>query len=336
MIRLGVVGYGYWGPNLVRNFMEIPNSKVTAICEPRADRLASAMARYPTVRGCRDLSELLEEVDAVAVATPVRTHHAIAKACLEAGRHVLVEKPFTATSSEALELIDLAGRRNLVLMVDHTFVYTPAVEQMRRLVKGGELGEIFYYDSVRVNLGLFQTDVNVLWDLAVHDFSIMDHLLESRPVAVSATAMAHVPAQPENTAYVTLFFADNLIAHVHVNWLAPVKFRRTLIGGSSRMVVYDDLEPSEKVKIYDKGVTLHRDPASVMAMRIGYRAGDMWAPRLALTEALLTEAHHFIACIEKGEHPITDAQSGLRVVRILEAASASIAERGRPVELSRD
>ncbi len=258
MIGIGVIGYGYWGPNLVRNFAEAPGARLVSVCDARAERLVEARRRYPFVQTTERYQELLTEpsVDAVAIATPVSTHFELAVEALRSDRHVLVEKPLASTSEQATELIDEAARRNRVLMVDHTFVYTGAVRKIRELVAQRALGDIYYYDSVRVNLGLFQHDVNVIWDLAVHDLSIMDFILPGEPVAVSATGISNIPGQPENVAYITLFFADNKIAHLHVNWLAPVKVRRTLIGGSERMIVYDDLEPSEKVKIYDKGVTL--------------------------------------------------------------------------------
>jgi predicted dehydrogenase len=235
---------------------------------------------------------------------------------------------------EARRLVEEADRRQRVLMVDHTFVYTGAVRRMRALVEEDALGRIYYYDSVRVNLGLFQHDVSVLWDLAVHDIAIMDYLLGSRPVAVSATGMSHLKGQPENVAYVTLFFPDDRVAHIHVNWLAPVKIRRTLIGGSQKMIVYDDLEPSEKVKVYDKGVTVDHKPEGVYQMLIGYRTGDMWAPKLEVTEALLVEAGDFVRAVETGQPPASDGRAGLRVVEILEAATQSMAARGRPVELA--
>jgi predicted dehydrogenase len=244
-----------------------------------------------------------------------------------------VEKPLAATSEQAVQLIEEADRRTRVLMVDHTFVYTGAVRKIRELVASNGLGDIYYYDSVRVNLGLFQHDVNVIWDLAVHDLSIMDYVLRSQPRAVSATGMSHVSGEPENIAYLTLFFDSRLIAHIHVNWLAPVKVRRTLIGGSRKMIVYDDLEPSEKVKIYDKGITINESPESIYQMLIGYRTGDMWAPQLDMTEALRMEVLHFVRCIEGGERPITNGEAGLRVVRILEAATQSMAGQGRIVEL---
>ncbi len=335
MIGVGVIGYGYWGPNLVRNFAEVPDAQVVAVSDLRPERLALVRKRFPAAETVGDHRELLANprVDAVAVATPVATHFEVAMQALRAGKHVLIEKPLAATAEEALQLIEEAARRKLVLMVDHTFVYTGAVRKMQELVASNALGQIFYYDSVRVNLGLFQHDVNVIWDLAVHDLSIMDYVLPARPCAVSATGMSHVRGKPENVAYLTLFFEKNVIAHIHVNWLAPVKVRRTLIGGGRRMIVYDDLEPSEKVKVYDKGITVNNGGESTYQLLIGYRTGDMWAPNLDMAEALRVEAGHFIRCIEDREPVITDGEAGLRVVEILEAATLSMADKGRPVEL---
>jgi predicted dehydrogenase len=335
MISVGVIGYGYWGPNLVRNFMEADGATVIAVSDLQAQRLKSVGARYPTVRTTDDFGSLLKDtsIDAVAIATPVSTHFELGMAALKAGKHVLMEKPLAATSEESLRLIDEAARRKRVLMVDHTFVYTEAVRKIREMVVGKVLGDVFYYDSVRVNLGLFQHDTNVIWDLAVHDLSIMDYVLPGEPVAVSATGISNIAGQPENVAYITLFFAENQIAHIHVNWLTPVKVRRTLIGGSEKMIVYDDLEPSEKVKIYDKGVTISERPEAVYQHLVSYRSGDMWAPRLETTEALHTEALHFIDCIENQITPLTDGHSGLRIVRILEAAERSLRSRGQLVEL---
>jgi predicted dehydrogenase len=272
-------------------------------------------------------------VDAVVIATPVSTHFELAMQALRAGKHVLVEKPLTVTSHQSIALVEEAERLNRVLMVDHTFVYTGAVRKIRELVSQERLGRLLYYDSVRVNLGLFQHDVNVLWDLAVHDLAIMDYVLDMQPCAIAATGMAHVSGQPEDVAYLTCFFADNLIAHFHVNWLAPVKVRRTLIGGDRQMIVYDDLEPSEKVKVYDKGITLNGQSEGMYQMMIGYRTGDMWAPQVSMVEALRTEAMHFLECIHCGRRPTTDGHVGHRVVRILEAANQSLARRGQPVEL---
>lgn len=334
MLGIGVIGYGYWGPNLVRNFMEVGPARVVAVCDLRPDRLAQVKARYPTIETTNDYCDLIRNsaVDAIAVATPVSSHFELAMAALRAGKHVLLEKPLTATVEQAKRLLDEAARNRRILMVDHTFVYTGAVRKIKDVVETGNLGEIYYYDSVRVNLGLFQHDVNVLWDLVVHDLSIMDHIIPTRPCAVSATGMSHVPGEPENVAFLTLFFKNRLIAHMHVNWLAPVKVRRTLIGGSQKMIVYDDLEPSEKVKIYDRGITFNNNPENVYQMLIDYRLGDMWAPQLDLTEALRAEAVHFIRCIENSVPPITSGEEGLRVVQILEAATRSMAQRGLPVE----
>jgi len=335
MLNIGVIGYGYWGPNMVRNFSEASGSSVVMVCDSRSERLSQARSRYAAMETTADANELIRNpsVDAVVIATPVATHFDLALNALKAGKHVLVEKPLTATAQQSLRLIEEADRSRRVLMVDHTFVYTGAVRKIKELVSSGQIGDIYYYDSVRVNLGLFQHDVSVVWDLAVHDLSIMDYVMSSQPVAVSATGMGHVLDKPEDVAYLTLYFKNRLIAHIHVNWLAPVKIRRTLIGGSKKMIVYDDLEPSEKIKVYDKGITVTDNPESQYQLLIAYRAGDMWAPQIDLTEALRMEAAHFINCIENGEHPTTDGQSGLNIVRILEAASRSIQERGHPIAL---
>jgi predicted dehydrogenase len=339
MIGVAVVGYGYWGPNLVRNFWDVPGAHLVSVCDVRLDRLAGVRARYPALETTTSLDDVMNDarIEVVAIATPVSSHFEIARRALEAGKHVFIEKPMTTTTDEALRLLDLADRRGLTVDVDHTFVYTGAIRKMRELVERGELGDVYYYDSVRVNLGLFQHDVNVIWDLAVHDLSIMDYVLQRQPVAVSATGLAHVPGEPENIAYLTMFFEDSLIAHVNVNWLAPVKVRRTLLGGSRKMIVYDDLEVTEKVKVYDKGITLNgnaqQNGEKKYQMLVGYRAGDMWAPQLEITEALSVELKQFITCVEQRKAPLTDGHAGLRVVRILEAATQSMAERGRVTEL---
>src|SRR5438094_501431 len=308
-VRVGVIGYGYWGPNLVRNLAEVEGFRVTTVSDMSESRLALARARYPSITTTTDCHRLIDDpaVDAVVIMTPVSTHYPLALEALQAGKHVLVAKPITASSEHAVHLIEEAERRDLILMVDHTFIYTDAVRRIKDLVDKGSLGRQYYYDSVRVNLGLFQHDVNVLWDLAVHDLSIMDYVLGAHPVAVAATGAAHVPGKPVNTAYLTCFFPDNLLAHFHVNWLAPVKIRRTLIGGARQMIVYDDLEPSEKVKVYDKGITVDGS----YDLLVGYRAGDMWAPQLSLTEGLRTEAQHFVECVQTGAPPLTDGMAGL-------------------------
>jgi predicted dehydrogenase len=335
-LRVGVIGYGYWGPNLVRNFAEYPGAEVVQIADMRRERLAPIERRYPGVVTTTDHRDLLNDptIDAIVISTPISTHFDLALAALRAGKHVLVEKTMTATSEQARRLIDEADRRGLVLMVDHTFVYTGAVQKIKEVVDAGRLGRLYYWDSVRVNLGLFQHDVNVLWDLAVHDLSIMDAILGRKPTAVAATGISNVPGRPINTGYLTCFFEGNLLAHFHVNWLAPVKIRRTLIGGDAQMIVYDDLEPSEKVKIYDRGITIDAASEAVYELMVGYRVGDMWAPQVSLTEALRVETQHFVECIRSGKKPITSGESGLRVVRILEAATASLSQGGHPVEIS--
>jgi predicted dehydrogenase len=337
VIRIGVIGYGYWGPNLVRNLFETPGAQLACVCDMRSDRLAIARSRYPSIKLTQNVGELLGDptIDALAIATPVSTHFDMALEALQRGKHVLVEKPLAATSEQVLRLMNLADKTGRVLLVDHTFVYTGAVRKIRELIETDGLGQIYYYDSVRVNLGLFQHDVNVIWDLAVHDLSIMDYVLPFRPYAVSATGLSHVSGGTENIAYLTLFFQDSLIAHIHVNWLAPVKLRRTLIGASRKMIVYDDLEQSEKVKIYDKGITVNslQNPDKLYQILVSYRTGDMLAPQIDMSEALRREAEHFVRCIEHGETPLTGGEAGLRVVRILEAATQSMRERGRPVEL---
>ncbi len=342
MIGIAVVGYGYWGPNLVRNFWDTPGARLISVCDLKTDRLAGVQSRYPAAEITSNFSDVLNDprVDAVALATPVSTHFDLALQVLRAGKHVFVEKPIAATAEQAQRLVDEAACRRLVLAVDHTFVHTGAVRKMRQLVDDG-LGQVYYYDSVRVNLGLFQHDVSVIWDLAVHDLSIIDYVLPAKPVAVSATGVSHVAGEPENIAYLNLFFEDNLIAHIHVNWLAPVKIRRTLVSGSRKMIVYDDLEPSEKIKVYDKGITLNGNGngngsgkgEKRYQMLVGYRTGDMWAPQLDMKEALGIELSEFVGCIEQGKTPIADGHAGLRVVRILESATRSLAERGRVIEL---
>jgi predicted dehydrogenase len=335
MINVGVIGYGYWGPNLVRNLAEISSFKLTDVSDLRQDRLNLVKSRYPAIKVGTNYQDLLndKDIDAIAIATPVSTHFDLAMQALQADKHVFLEKPMTATSEQAIRLIKEAEMRKLVLMVDHTFVYTGAVRKIKEIIESNQLGDIYYYDSVRVNLGLFQHDVDVMWDLAVHDLAIMDYLLPIHPIEVSATGMSHVPGSTKNIAYLTLFFDGCLIAHTHVNWLAPVKVRRTLIGGSQKMIVYDDLEPSEKVKVYDKGITVNKNIDSIHKALIGYRTGDLWAPQLEMTEALRVEMMHFNSCIENGDKPMTDGEAGLRVVQILEAATQSIANRGQLVRL---
>ena len=335
MIKIAVIGYGYWGPNLVRNFTETGQVQVVAVADRDPRRLSLLKNRYPAIEVTADVEALLRrsDIDAVAIATPVSTHYDLGMRALCAGKHVFLEKPLCETTDQAERLIAEAQARNLVLHVDHTFIYTGAVRKMRELVTAGELGDLYYYDSVRVNLGLFQHDVDVIWDLAVHDLAILDHIFPDTPTEVSVTGVNHVDGRPADIAYLTLFYDSNTIAHLHLNWLAPVKVRRTLIGGSRKMIVYDDLEPSEKIKVYDKGITTGRREDNNYQQLIGYRSGDMWAPQLDPTEALRVEAEHFCGCVMDGQTSLSDGQAGLRVVRILEAASRSLSERGRPVRL---
>ena len=335
MLKVAVIGYGYWGPNLVRNFVENPNVDVLMVADAKEENLTRVSRRYPTIQTTTSAGDIFAntEVDAVAIATPVHTHYDLALQALQSGKHVLVEKPMSSSSEQAQHLIDEAKKRNLILMVDHTFVYTGAVRKIAELVKSGTLGEVLYYDSTRINLGLFQHDVNVIWDLAVHDLSIIEYVLNKEPRAVSATGISHVQGEPENIAYLTIYYDDNLLAHVNVNWLAPVKVRRTLIGGSKQMIVYDALEPIETIKIYDKGIDI-KSTEDIYRTLISYRTGDMYSPKIEATEALQLETQHFIDCIENGTLPETDGQAGLRVVKILEAASQSIQNRGGVVELT--
>ncbi len=334
MIGVAVVGCGYWGPNLIRNFSGLGQCEIRAVCDLDRERLAALARRYPAVRAVSDFREVLTDasVDAVAICTPVRTHASLALAALEAGKHVLVEKPMTHSVETAEVLIEVAEARGLTLQVDHVFAYTGAVRKIRSMVEGGEIGDLLYIDCVRINLGLFQPDVNVVWDLAAHDVSIITHLLDQRPRWVSAVGSAHY-GEFENQAYVTLKYDGSLIAHVHVNWLAPVKLRSTLIGGSKRMIVYDDLEPSEKLRIYEKGVTLSDEPGSRERVLVDYRVGDMYAPYVDKTEPLELVCRTFLESIEKGTPPLTDGRAGLEVVRVLEAAQQSMRKHGERIAL---
>ncbi|MCF7809509.1 Gfo/Idh/MocA family oxidoreductase [bacterium] len=335
MLNIGIVGYGYWGPNLVRNFSQAAPTKVKYVCDLDSTRLKKVNNIYPDITTTTNVNDILNDksIDAVSIATPVSTHFDLAMKALKAGKHVLMEKPLTDSSEKCQRLIEEADKQGLVLMVDHTFPYTAAVQKIKELVSNGDIGDLYYYDSARINLGLFQHDVSVIWDLAVHDLSILEFIHDEHPIAVSATGISHVEEQPENIAYLTIFYKSRMIAHIHVNWLAPVKLRQTLIGGSKKMILYDDMEPSEKIKIYDKGITLVDDDESITRMRIGYRSGDVLSPNLDRVEALSSLVNHFARCIETGEHPMTSAESGMRVVRIMEAASESMAKKGEMVSL---
>lgn len=335
MIRVGVIGYGYWGPNIVRNLQAIDGFHVTTICDRSPESLQRARKAYPSTHTTVDSSEVLRspQIDLVAVITPVWTHYALAKEALENGKHVFVEKPFTATSQQAEELIELADRKGLKIMVDHTFLFTGAVKKIRELVDNGALGDLYYYDSLRVNLGLFQHDVNVIWDLAPHDLSIMDYIIQSEPEAIVATGESHLNGH-EDVAFITLYFPRNVIAHVNVNWLSPVKVRTTLIGGQKKMLVWNDLEADEKIKIYDKGVTINnRD--NLHQLLVSYRSGDMWAPQVQQLEALKVELTYLHDCIAHNTVPLNDGCAGLRVVKMLEAAAQSIRKRSEAVLLDK-
>jgi predicted dehydrogenase len=327
MLTIGVIGYGYWGPNIVRNFASHADCRVVAICDRDPRMVARAARQYPGVRVTSDAGDVVGApgVDAVAIVTPVSTHHQLARKVLLSGQHVFVEKPFTATSEQAEELIELAERKGLRIMVDHTFLFTGAVRKIKELVDAGTLGPLYYYDSTRVNLGLFQHDVNVVWDLAPHDLSIMDYILEVSPEGVVATGGAHLNGL-EDVAYITLYFAGNLIAHVTVNWLSPVKVRTTLLGGQRRMLLWNDVDPAEAIKIYDKGVDVASEEG-VRELLVSYRSGDMWAPRITQTEALHLETRYFLDCVASGARPFNDGHAGLRVVRMLEAADRSLKSR---------
>jgi predicted dehydrogenase len=334
-LAVGVIGSGYWGPNLVRNLSENARTRVAAVADLRSDRLAAIAPRVPSARLTTRSAEVLgdPEVDAVAITTPVSTHFELARAALEQGKHVLVAKPLCSSVAEAEALVELAREQDRVLLVDHTFVYTGAVRRIRSLIAEGRLGELWYFDSVRVNLGLFQHDVNVIWDLAAHDFSILIHLLDGEmPRRVSATGASHSRSKLEDVAYVTLEYDRGFIAHFHLNWLSPVKIRQTLIGGSDRMLVWNDLAADEKVKVYDKGITLDQDRDAVYEQIVSYRTGDAWIPQLDRAEALAGEIDHFAACIRDGARPLTGGEAGRDVVALLAATSASL-EQGRAVEI---
>ncbi len=332
-VKFGVIGYGYWGPNIVRNLAGMDGSCVRAIAELNPSARLRAQKAYPGVHVTANTSDVLSsvEIDAIAVITPVWTHYELVKAALENGKHVFVEKPFTTNAAQGEELINLAQQKNLKIMVDHTFLFTGAVKKISQLMDEGTLGKLFYYDSTRVNLGLFQHDINVLWDLAPHDLAIMDHLIKATPEAIVATGQSHLNAC-EDVAYMTLYFPESVIAHINVNWLSPVKVRTTLIGGEKRMLVWNDLEPDEKVKVYDKGVEI-TSREGVYEMLVHYRTGDMWAPQLEQVEALRNELSYFVDCISNGKEPFNDGCAGLRVVKMLEAATESMSKRGSLVYL---
>jgi len=333
MIRMGVIGYGYWGPNLVRNFNGIEGTNLVSVCDQNPDALKKVQIAYPHVETISDCNEVLTspDLDAVAIATPVFTHYELAKKALENGKHVFVEKPFTSSVHEAEELVELADKKNLTIMVDHTFLFTGAVQKIKEVIDNDVLGKLYYFDSTRVNLGLFQHDINVIWDLAPHDFSIMDYVVNGSPTAVAATGLSHFNGR-ENIAFITVYFSNSLIGHFNVNWMSPVKVRNTLIGGDKKMLVWNDLDADEKIRIYDKGVEV-TTRESIYDLLVSYRSGDVWIPRVNQTEALKLEGEYFVDCITNGKTPINDGNAGLRVVKILEATDKSLKMRGATVTL---
>jgi predicted dehydrogenase len=333
MIRFGVIGYGYWGPNVVRNLQGLDSTRVEVICDNNAAALARARKAWPNVRTVCNPSEVVRsrETDAIAVVTPVWAHYELAKTALENGKHVFIEKPFTSNSAQAEELIELAARKKLTIMVDHTFLFTGAVRKIRELTESGALGDLYYYDSLRVNLGLFQHDVSVIWDLAPHDLSIMDHVIKCEPEAIVATGEKHLNGV-EDVAFMTIYFPRNMIAHINVNWLSPVKIRTTLIGGQKKMLVWNDLVADEKIRVYDKGVQI-ASGEGIRDLLVSYRTGDMWAPQVEQVEALHAELDYFADCVMNNKTPFNDGHAGARVVRMLEAAERSIQKRGELIRL---
>lgn len=335
MIKVAIIGCGYWGPNLIRNFIISKETNLVWACDLDSERLAAVLSPYPSVKKTTSFDDILTDpqIEGVAIATPVDSHYLLAKSCLEHDKHVLIEKPFVSSSEQGQELLELADKKNLQIMCDHTFCYTGVVRKIKEIIDSGEIGNILYYDSVRVNLGLFQNDVNVIWDLAVHDLAILDFLFDKKPIAVSAHGASHA-GNNENIGYLILRYQDSFIAHIHVNWLAPVKIRKTLIGGNKKMIEWNDLVPSEKLKVYDKGINLLRcDKEQEKKMRISYRSGDILSPYIDNTEALSLIVSEFSQCIRKNKIPSTDGRAGLRILKILEAADKSICSQGAMVDL---
>jgi len=335
VISVGVAGLGYWGPNLVRNLSTSARTELAWLCDTHGDRLEAIGRQHPGVRCTTRFEEMLadERLDAVAIATPVTTHHRIAKAALRAGKHVLVEKPMAASVAQAAELVELAAQAERVLLVDHIFLYTPAVSKMAELVRAGEVGDILFFDAVRINLGIFRHDVSVLWDLAPHDLSIIDHLIGREPDSVMAIAASRTVDGLEDVVYLHLEYGRGLLASLHLNWLSPVKVRHFLTGGSRRSILYNDLDASERLKVYDRGVDVSADPSGIRDILISYRSGDVIAPKLDATEPLLRLVEHFADCIAHGATPISDGAQGLRIVRILDAAQTSLSRGSARVRL---
>src|SRR5262245_49577307 len=326
MVGIAVVGYGYWGPNLVRNFAETEGVMMRVCCDADPRRLELAQKRFPTLICATDFDEALRnpEINAIAIATPVHTHYELAKRAIKAGKHVLVEKPLTMRVYHAEELVMLAEKHGVALMVELGLVYSPPVLKMKELVAQGRLGKLYFIDSVRINLGLFQHDINVVWDLAPHDLSIVDFLLDRLPVSLSAFGSTHANHEIEDVAYFNLDYGDGLIANFHVNWLSPVKVRQMIIGGSERSLIYNDLEVNEKIKVFDRGIEVGADLEQRRKLLISYRSGDVWSPNLATSEPLSRMTEHFVTCIKSGQQPISGGKIGLRIVKILDAAQRSI------------
>ena len=336
MINIAVIGCGYWGPNLIRNFVTYPGTKLVWACDLDEKRLEKVLKPYPGVRPTTDLDKILSDgdIDAVAIATPVHTHFPIAKACLESGKNVLIEKPLASSVRQGEELIELAEKKNLHLMCDHTFCYTGAVRKIREIIKSGTLGKLLYFDSVRVNLGLFQQDVNVIWDLAPHDLSIVDFIVEEKPVLVSAHGVSHAGNGIENVAYISLSYQSSFIAHFHLNWLSPVKIRMTMIAGSEKMLVWNDLDQTEQIKVYDKGIEVKQgEREKKERLLVSYRSGDMYSPRVDHTEALYVMVKEFEESITENRRALTDGEAGLRVLKVLDAAERSIKADGANVRI---
>ena len=335
MIRIGLIGYGYWGPNLARNFHNNPEIKLISICDFSMERLKAAAKLYPYVDLLNNLDDFFKDtrLDAVAIATPVSTHFELAKRALKDYRHVWLEKPMVEEVDQAKTLIDLAQKKNTTLMLDHTFVYTGAVRKIKELITQGHIGDLIYYDSTRVNLGLFQQDVDVIWDLAPHDISIMDYLMPFKKLAVSATGTNFYGNGLVPKAVLTVFMENNTVGHINVSWVSPVKIRQTLIGGTSKMILYDDNQPSEKIRVYDKGVEIIKDKEELYRLKVQYRVGDMWAPKLETHEALALATEHFVDCIHNKKNPETGGLAGLEAVKILAASKKSLQQKGAPVEL---
>ena len=331
-INLGIIGYGYWGPNLARNFFAANDCTLKTVADARPDRLAALAKIFPSVKGVKDADDIINdtEIDAVVIATSVFSHFPLAKKALMAGKHVLIEKPMTASVAEADELIEMAAKRGLTLMVDHTFLYTGAVAKMKELIDNKVIGTPRYFDSSRINLGLFQPDVNVIWDLAPHDLSILTYLVKEAPASINATGISHTKNNIENIAYMTVNYDSDFIAHFNVSWTSPVKVRQTLIGGDEKMIVYNDLEPSEKIRVYDTGYN-HKTEEYENKIMVDYRTGDVYIPKLGTQEALLGVANDFVQCIINKKEPKANGCLGRQVVRILEASQVSIKNNGKEV-----